>query len=313
MNDFIKSPLNYTGNKYRILSQITEFFPKEINCMIDLFCGGATVGLNVNAKKVIFVDSNKQVINLLIYLSNLSFDCFISLCENLIEKYHLSYSYKYGYKKYKCQCHGKNDNNGLKDYNSEGFYQLRNDYNMLKDKNSSEANIMLYMLMVYGFNNDIRFNADGDFNLPVGKTDLNKNNVDKIKNYIDRVKTIEAQFLCMSFDSAEFKKILKEADFVYMDPPYLITQAVYNSVWDNKWEHKLLDFIDELIRNNINFALSNVLQKVGKVNEPLSYWTHKRSEQITIHHIEYNYRSSSYNKIKRDAEEQEVLIVNRTY
>lgn len=313
MNDFVKSPLNYTGNKYRILSQITKFFPNNIDCMVDLFCGGATVGLNVNAKKVIFVDCNEQVINLLIYLSKLSFEDFIFLCENIIDKYKLSYSYKFGYKKYKSQCCEKNDNNGLKDYNSEGFYKLRNDYNALNDKNSPEANIMLYMLMVYGFNNDIRFNSDGDFNLPVGKTDLNKNNVEKIRNYINRVKTIEAQFLCLSFDNPKFKQILKEADFVYMDPPYLITQAVYNSVWDNKWEHKLLDFIDELIKNKVNFALSNVLQKVGKVNEPLSYWTHKRSEQIEIHHIEYNYRSSSYNKIKRDAEEEEVLIVNRKY
>lgn len=39
MTDFIKSPLNYTGNKYRILDQIEEFFPKQINQMIDLFCG----------------------------------------------------------------------------------------------------------------------------------------------------------------------------------------------------------------------------------------------------------------------------------
>lgn len=29
--EFIKSPLNYTGNKYRILKQIVPFFPKKIN------------------------------------------------------------------------------------------------------------------------------------------------------------------------------------------------------------------------------------------------------------------------------------------
>ena len=70
----IKSPLNYTGNKYRIMDQIRKYFPENIECMIDLFCGGATVGLNTNAKKVIFVDSNERIINLLIFLSKQDFD-----------------------------------------------------------------------------------------------------------------------------------------------------------------------------------------------------------------------------------------------
>ena len=69
INEYIKSPLNYTGNKYRILQQISEKFPREIDCMVDLFCGGATVGLNVNAKKVYFIDNNERVINLLIFLA----------------------------------------------------------------------------------------------------------------------------------------------------------------------------------------------------------------------------------------------------
>ena len=45
--DYIKSPLNYTGNKYRLLNQFEKFFPKEIDTFVDLFCGGATVGLSL--------------------------------------------------------------------------------------------------------------------------------------------------------------------------------------------------------------------------------------------------------------------------
>jgi site-specific DNA-adenine methylase len=37
---FIKSPLNYIGGKYKILSQIISFFPEDINCFVDLFTGG---------------------------------------------------------------------------------------------------------------------------------------------------------------------------------------------------------------------------------------------------------------------------------
>ncbi|MCA6072598.1 MAG: DNA adenine methylase, partial [Endomicrobium sp.] len=44
MNEtFIKSPLNYVGGKYKILPQIIPLFPKDINCFVDLFAGGANV------------------------------------------------------------------------------------------------------------------------------------------------------------------------------------------------------------------------------------------------------------------------------
>lgn len=310
---FVKSPLNYTGNKYRILEQIVPLFPKKIDCMVDLFCGGATVGLNTNAKKIIFVDSNKRVINLLIYLSQLSFEEALIRFESVIEKYKLSYSYKYGYSKYRSQCKDQKDNNGLKEYNSVGFYKLRDDYNAIDDKDSDEANTMLYILMVYAFNNDIRFNSDGHFNLPVGKTDLNKMNVLKIKNYIERINTIEAEFVCMDFNSEKLMSVIQNADFVYMDPPYLVGDAVYNASWNNEKEYKLLDFIDVLRKKKINFALSNVTCKVGKTNEPLSYWCYKNQEYINVNKIEYNYRSASYNKINRDAKEQEVLVTNKEY
>ena len=311
--ELIKSPLNYTGNKYRILEQIVPLFPEKINCMIDLFCGGATVGLNVDAKKVIFVDSNPRVINLLIYLSKHNFEELMLKFESIINKYGLSCSYKYGYKRYREYSKNKSDNNGLKDYNSEGFYKMRADYNKLIDKTTDDANALLYILMVYAFNNDIRFNSDGEFNLPVGKTDLNSRNVDKVKKYIERTKKMEVEFVCTSFTTDVFRKLLTQADFVYMDPPYLLGDAVYNSTWNNEMEHHLLDFIDGLIENHINFALSNVLTKVGRTNEPLSYWTHRRVNDIEVNHIKYHYRSASYNKITRDAKEDEVLICNKEY
>lgn len=313
MKKLIKSPLNYTGNKYRILDQMDAWIPQDINCMIDLFCGGATVGLNVTAKKVIFVDNNERVINLLVYLSKQNFDKFLSNCEKLIEQYGLSYSFKYGYKFYRNMCNDSNSNNGLKDYNTKGFYRMRDDYNALKDKTTDKANLLLYLLMVYAFNNDIRFNSDGCFNLPVGKTDLNKMNIDKVREYIERVNSMETQYICASFTELEGMRLIEQADFVYMDPPYLISNAVYNSGWTNVQEYALLDFIDRLIERRINFALSNVIEKVGRTNEPLSYWCHHNADLVDVHHIDYHYRGASYHKTNRNAKEQEVLITNKRY
>jgi len=53
----MKTPLNYTGNKSRLIDQFINHFPDNVGVFVDLFCGGATVGLSVNAKKIIFIDN----------------------------------------------------------------------------------------------------------------------------------------------------------------------------------------------------------------------------------------------------------------
>jgi DNA adenine methylase len=63
-NTFIKSPLNYIGGKHKILPQIIPLFPKDINCFVDLFAGGANVGLNISAKKVVLNDNLVHLVDL---------------------------------------------------------------------------------------------------------------------------------------------------------------------------------------------------------------------------------------------------------
>lgn len=311
MKELIKSPLNYTGNKYRILDQVLPHFPQQIGIMVDLFCGGATVGINTNCKKCIFIDSEPRVIGLLKFIHKSDFDVLLKKLEKIIIKYKLSYSYKYTYKFYSKMIKDNNLNNGLKQYNSIGFYQLRDDYNMLENKNTNDAYAMLYILMVYGFNNDLRFNSNGEYNLPVGKTDLNKSNIMKLKEFINKTKTMDVEFVCADFRDSKVQKIINNADFVYMDPPYLITNAVYNetSGWNEDIEWALLNMLDRFIVQNKKFVLSNVISKKGRINEPLSTWTKARNNKIKLINIDYHYRGASYNKIERDSNEQEIIVV----
>lgn len=36
----IECPLNYTGNKAKLIDQILPMFPADIHRFVDLFCGG---------------------------------------------------------------------------------------------------------------------------------------------------------------------------------------------------------------------------------------------------------------------------------
>jgi len=314
MEYFIKTPINYTGNKYRILPQLMPYFPKDVNMMLDLFCGGATVGANVKSKKVVFVDNNARVIGLLKHFACCKdVDKLIIELIGLTEMYCLSCSGLNGYSVYKKRLTEQDSNNGLKEINKKGFNDLRDDYNSLSDKNTSEAYNMLYLLMVYGFNNDIRFSKDGRYNLPVGKTDLNMNNINKIKAFVQRMSLIEYEFLCEDFNSHQTSEYIQQSDFIYIDPPYLITHAVYNEC--NKWnisaEYKLLTLLDDLLKKDKRFMLSNVTEKKGIKNSLLTNWILKNNDAIKVIDIDYHYRSSSYNKKQRDSGEREIIILPR--
>lgn len=67
-SEYIKSPLNYVGGKYKLLPQILPLFPKNIDTFVDLFGGGFNVGINVPAKEVIYNDLNLPVVQILEYI-----------------------------------------------------------------------------------------------------------------------------------------------------------------------------------------------------------------------------------------------------
>ena len=69
-SEFIKSPLQYTGGKYKILKDIFPLFPDEIHTFIDLFGGGFNVGINADADNIIYNDTLSPIVELLQYMYN---------------------------------------------------------------------------------------------------------------------------------------------------------------------------------------------------------------------------------------------------
>lgn len=311
-NDFVKTPLNYTGNKSRLLDQILPVFPKEINRFVDLCCGGASIGLNVieKSQEVICLDINKSVIELLQTLQIFSEKSIISNVENIIKKFGLSDTFNNGYDIYKKYVEG---NNGFKNYNKAGYEKLRNYFNSVT-LDSHTRSLYLLVLLSYCFNNDIRFNSAGKFNMPIGKTDFNASIRDKLHSFKVGTKNKNIKFYFSDFSVVKEFELSKD-DFVYCDPPYLITNAVYNSAnsqnndsWTDAQEYKLLDMLDFLHNSGVKFALSNVLSKEGIENIILINWIEKNKFKVID--IDYHYRSSSYHKKNRQSKEREVLVIN---
>ena len=301
--EVIPSALNYTGGKYKLLSQILPLFPKDADQVVDLFCGGCNVGINVDCNKVLFNDSNEYLMGLLDTFRRLTKEEIFDWIYKSIDKYGLSLVSKNGYDFYNCE-----SSKGLGEYNKAGYNKLRDDFNKKASKDN-EYYLMLYLLIVYSFNNQLRFNRKGEFNLPVGKRDFNSKMQRKLEAFIDRVKSGDYRFTTDDFRNVSMEGYTDKS-FFYADPPYLITCATYNEQagWTENDEKDLLNYLEELDKRGIRFALSNVLESKGKKNLILSEWINQ-NKKFKVIPLNYDYTNSNYHT-KKDGITKEVLVVN---
>lgn len=295
---FNRSPFFYVGDKYKLLSQLQENFPKNINRFIEPFCGGGSVFLNTDANQYILNDIDGYMVSLHKLLIAYSNDekTFWNKIDEIIRQYGLSSTYNGN--SVPQELHKQFPKTYLAQYNKNAFLTLRSDFNA----NKSDM-FLLYVLLIYGFNRMLRFNAKGDFNLPVGNVDFNDNVVNALNSYFAFVKDKTIRFENEDFEEFLNSLELNRDDFIYLDPPYLITFSEYNRLWDEDSEMRLIKVLDELNERNIKFAVSNVLWHRKKYNGTFNYWAQK----YNIVRIQSNYISFDDNKGK---DTYEVLVKN---
>ena len=287
MNTYIKSPMNYTGGKYKLLPQILPLFPSEIDTFVDLFTGGGNIAVNINnANKILANDFETRIIEIYKTFQKYEIDELIETIELAIQRF------------------------GLTKENADNFNNFRTYYNKhIEDGYSFIMPVMLYVLICYSFNHQFRFNSKGEFNMPFGKNRSQWNNTMK-KNLINFHKAItEKNIIFTDKDFTELKlDKLKPNDFVYCDPPYLITCATYNEKdgWNEQCERDLLNLLDNLNSRSVKFALSNVLFSKGKTNDILIEW----SKKYNVHHLDYTYQNCNYHTKDKESKPDEVLITN---
>lgn len=298
----ISCPFNYTGGKFKLLEQLQPLFIEK-EAFLDLFAGGGNVGINSSSSKVIFNDSNENLIDLIKFIKNTDTSVLLKKIDDIIDEYDLSNSTLYGYSYYNCD-----SSIGLAEYNKEKFLKLRDDFNNKVLAKKTDY-LMLYVLMVFSFNNQIRFNKKGFFNLPVGKRDFNSKMRSKLMLFSEELKCKDVQFMKKDFRDISLETFSKET-FIYCDPPYLITNATYNEngMWTEKEEKALLEFLDESNERGFSFALSNVLASKNKRNDILYNWI--KSRGYYCYHINKSYSNSNYHRKNKNSMSDEVLITN---
>ena len=302
MSGFNRSPLFYMGDKYKLLPEISKHFPNNINRFIEPFTGGGSVYLNINAKEYLLNDIDSEIVALHKFLIASANDpeAFFKKVIKITKTYNLSRSFEEDVVPEKLK------KEFVKTYyakfNKPGYLRLRDNFNKTKNDYAK-----LYVLLIYGFNRILRFNREGNFNLPVGNVDFNRNTASALNKYFEAVKKKKIKFHTKDFSIFLSEIKFKKDDFVYLDPPYLITFGEYNKFWNDEKEEELLHYLDLLSKKKVNWALSNVTDYTKKgeklENKILKNWMKK----YTVKTIKSNYISFHNNQQKAI---NEVLVTN---
>jgi len=275
MEKLIKSPLNYTGNKYKLLPQILPLLPKDINCFYDLFGGSGTVLFNCKAVEYIYNEINPLIKELVEYIATCNCDTELDCIDKTIIVNDLGKEHK------------------------EQYYKFRELYN--KNQNPRD----LFILSCFSLNYQLRFNKSGKFNMTSGNRGFSANMRNNFVDFNNFAKIHNIKYENKSYmDFVEFKT----DDFVYLDPPYLPTVTSYteNGLWNPQKEKELYSYLDILTNKNIKWALSNISVYRGLENKILNEW----SSKYNIHKLNHKYNNNNCWKKDNTTQTQEVLITN---
>lgn len=268
----IESPLNYQGNKSKMIATIKGLMPNNISTFIDAFGGGFNVGINMNAKQIIYNDINHYVHGLVNSFGTTDTFTYLSYINKIIKKYDLSTE------------------------NKESYLKLRSDYNALLPENRDPK--LLYSMLLYGFQQQIRFNTAHEFNNPFGTRYFNDRLLAKFISYSRTAH--EKDIVYTTGDYRQLDYYLNNDSFIYFDPPYRDAAGAYNDGkrgfegWSKKLESELFDYLDSINKRNFRFMLSY------NVNDDIIRW----ANQNNYHIINLEETQGRYNR------RMEVIILN---
>ena len=253
-----ESPLNYIGSKAKMISMIKAHLPTDFNSFIDAFGGGFNVGININSSRIVYNDINHFVVDLVASFKTNDTYKYISYIKRTIKKFKLEPS------------------------NSDSYIKVRDYYNSLPMEKRDPK--LLFTIILYGFNQQIRFNGNHDFNNPVGMRWFNDRVLEKMISFSRVIKEKH-----VIFESKDYSQLYYEADkktFTYLDPPYMLTTGAYNDGkrgfegWDSGTEEKFFAFADKLNVEGKPFMISYVMEHKGMFNELLKIWIQDRGYQL---------------------------------
>lgn len=178
------------------------------------------------------------------------------------------------------------------------YYEVRDRFNKY------HSSLDFLFLQRSNYNGMMRFNAKGEYNVPFGRKPdrFRKALITKIVNQVkwteEVIKGKDWGFECISFE--ESFKLIKEDDFIYLDPPYIGRYDGYFDTWSQEQANLLASMTQEGVAG---YAFSMWYKNKYRENSHIKLWD--KGEIITTEHF-YHVGAKEKNRNKM----VEALIVS---
>ncbi len=210
----IVPPIKCQGIKTRLVPWIRAVIPSDFDGRwIEPFMGSGVVAFNVRPSQAVLADSNPHLINF-----------YRAIADRKIT----STSVRRFLKK---------EGSALLRSGEQHYYTIRDRFNRYHDP------MDFLFLNRACFNGLIRFNHDGQFNVPFCRKPgrFSQAYITKISNQVRAVSDIlslgDYQFVCRDFPDT--LAAARCGDFIYCDPPYIARHSDYFNGWDEQCEREM--------------------------------------------------------------------------
>jgi len=315
---FINTSLNYTGGKYELLPLIRLLVPQNIDNLYDVFGGGGSVGVNINASKIIYneIDNNIKIL-----IENLSKKTAQENYDSVM-KYIIDYklddivSIKNHFKKFKWETLKPNKTfdyyNIYATSNVEYIHRFKYRFQKLKDDfNNSKIKKweLIYLLCIFAFDNVLSYNKNNEVNSSFNERNFSNSLKAKFLVFSNELikKSSKYTFINGSYSSL-LTNTFSVNDYVYLDSPYFISANQYTrKYWKKEQEIKYITDIEKVLKKNVKFGISNVIFHKNKINHYLIDFIN--NNKLYVHYIPKDYTATS-KKTDKENTTVEVFITN---
>jgi len=215
----IVPPIKSQGIKTKLVPWIKALVPTVHGRWIEPFLGTGVVAFNSGFRKALLSDINPHVIRF--YQKVKEREITPSSVRRFLET----------------------EGQRLREASDDGYAYFR----VVKDRfNTSQNPLDFLFLSRAGFNGMMRFNRNGEWNIPFcQKPDrFNRSYITKIVNQVHDVACLiqpEWEFIVAPFDKVI--PLATKDDIIYCDPPYLGRYVDYFSGWTDEDEKRLFDLL----------------------------------------------------------------------
>ncbi len=224
----VPHPFPYQGSKRGIAGHILRYFPADVECLIEPFCGAGAISIAAAshrlAKRFVLNDLNRPLMDLWAEI--------IERPERLVAQYERLWLAQHP---------------DRKDY----FFRIRREFNSTR-----QPHHLLYLLarIVKG---SVRYSAEGSFNQSADnrRSGMRPDTMRKNILGVSRLLAKKTALSCGDFQEAAGKA--EAGDVVYMDPPYQGTSFTRDHRYCNGLAYDdFVDALSEMNRKDVSYIVS---------------------------------------------------------